>query len=109
MARWQRNQAKERHWRQLIARWQRSGQTIRAFCSRFHISEPTFYAWRRLLAERDRAAASFVPVRVVADAATPAAPPIELLLGNGRRLRVGPGFDAQTLQQLLVLLESQSC
>jgi transposase len=109
MARWQRNPVKERQWRQLIARWQRSGQTIRDFCSRFQLSEPSFYAWRRMLAERDRAAASFVPVRVVADAAPPPIQPIELVLGSGRALRIGPGFDPQTLQQLLTLLESQPC
>jgi transposase len=108
MAKWQRNAAKERHWRQLIARWQRSGRTVREFCSRFQVSEPSFYAWRRLLAERDRAAASFVPVHVVPDAPT-SRDRIEVVLGNGRALRVGPGFDPQTFQQLLALLENQPC
>ena len=80
-------------------------QTVRDFCSRFQVSEASFYAWRRILAERERAATAFVPVRVVSDAAPPTQR-IEVVLGNGRMLRVSPGFDSQTLQQLLTLLES---
>jgi hypothetical protein len=30
---------------------------------------------------------------------------VELLLGGGRRLRIGPGFDGPTLTRLLALLE----
>ncbi len=109
MAKGQRDAAKEREWRQLLARWRRSGQTIRDFCTQWQVSEPSFYVWRRRLAERDRAAPQFVPVHVVADTPANTASPIEVVLGNGRRLRVGPGFDADTLQQLLALLERQPC
>jgi transposase len=126
MANRQRDAVRERHWRQLIARWGRSGQTIRDFCWQQQISEPSFYLWRRTLAERDRrtAAASprtrdrdsrqaaseptFVPVRVLADSAA-AADRIEVVLCNGRTLRVGWDFDPPALRQLLDLLEDEPC
>src|SRR5712692_596430 len=119
------DRSKERYWRRLVAHWRRSGQTIRAFCLREQISEPSFYAWRRTLAEREQEAAkngarrsrrpavgatrpSFVPVRVVADSAW-RGEGIDVVLGNGRMLRVGSGFDAATLRQLLAVLEGGSC
>ncbi len=52
MARKQPDRVKERHWRQHLAAWRRSGWTIRAYCQAEGLSEPSFYAWRRVLAER---------------------------------------------------------
>ena len=92
--RWQRDRAKERSWRRIMRRWRGSGLNIREFCDWQALSEPSFYAWRRELAKRDREAATsalssratvagrlrqngsirtpvsaFLPVRVVADGA----------------------------------------
>jgi len=41
--------------------WQRSGLSVRAFCEQQDLSQPSFYAWRRTLAERDAQAVTFVP------------------------------------------------
>jgi hypothetical protein len=46
-----------------------------------------------------------VPVRVLATPEQPAAPPLEVVLAGGRRLRVPPGFDAATLVRLLAALQ----
>lgn len=107
-----RDAAKERSWRQRIHQWQRSGQTIRDFCAKHSLSEPKFYAWRRELARRDAEArvngqepARFVPVLVQPEPATDRPAAIEIVLGSGRRLRVGPGFDAATLSQVVAVLE----
>jgi hypothetical protein len=100
---------KEQLWRRIISQWQHSGLSIRAFCQRHGLAEPTFYAWRRTLRERDAAAVPFVPVHVLPDepALSPddPTPALELVLRGGRRLRIAPGFDAATLQRLLALLE----
>ena len=115
----QRSRSKERFWRRMVRRCRRSGLSVRAFCEEQGLSEPNFYAWRRLLAERDAAAVRFVPVQVSPEPSSPAvtesaagataalgaAGALELVLGPGRRLRVGPGFDGPTLQRLLALLE----
>lgn len=105
-----RDPRKEQQWRQWIRQWQTSGQSVRAFCDRHDLSQPTFYAWRRLLRQRDADATPFVAVQVVADPPPPLAPPLEVVLASGRCLRVTPGFDAHTLRQLLAVLEeTPSC
>ena len=47
-----RNGAKERSWRRLLQQWRRSGMTIRDFCAEHEVSEPSFFAWRRTIADR---------------------------------------------------------
>jgi|SRR5271168_3060908 len=110
------NRGKERFWRQVLRRWRRSGLSIRDFCAAESLAEPSFYSWRRTLADRDQQAAAdtadpgnaarrdgqplFVPLRVV-----PAAAALELVLGRDRVVRVPAGFDAATLRQLLAVLE----
>lgn len=108
----QRSSSKERFWRTMFRRWRRSGLSIRDFCDEQQISEPNFYAWRRTIAQRDAEARTFVPVRVVADepargdgAGAGAGAGLELVVGAGRLLRIGPGFDAATLVRLLAVLE----
>jgi hypothetical protein len=105
-----RDPRKERFWRRMLGQWRSSGRTIRAFCQLHDLSEPNFYAWRRILAQRDAKAVAFVPIQVVADeppttAGDQPTPGLELLLSGGRVLRIGPAFDAVTLQRLLPLLE----
>lgn len=117
----QRDGGKERYWRAMIGQWRRSGQSVRDFCAERGLAEPSFYAWRRTLAERKqpvgRAAhrdsergngqPAFVPV-CVAPAAT--AKSFEVVLTQGRVVRVPSDFDATTLRQLLAVLEEEpSC
>lgn len=115
---------KERFWRGLLRQWRGSGMSVRDFCAEQEVSEPSFYAWRRTLAERDQQAAGkarpaerrtgdndgtaqrpvFVPLRVVATAADHPGL-IEVVLKDGRVLRVPANFDPATLRQLLTILE----
>src|SRR5947209_8294602 len=97
----QRDREKERFWQRMVRRWERGGLSVRAFCQEEGVSEPSFYDWRRRLARRD-AEVQFIPVEVVPE---PTAAELELVLDGGRRLRIGPGFDAATLQRLLAVLE----
>jgi len=100
-----RDERKERQWRQWLDAWRRSGLNVREFCARHGLAQPSFDAWRRELAKRDAARPAFVPVQVLAEAAVPEA--LALVLPGGRTIRVGPGFDASTLRQLLAVLEEQ--
>jgi hypothetical protein len=113
-----RDRGKERFWRQVVRRWQRSGLGVREYCSAESLSEASFYGWRRELARRDQEAAAdaaaFVPIHVrpdvvpsasVADVAPAAPPAIDVLLSNGRALRVPTGFDSTMLRQLLAVAE----
>jgi transposase-like protein len=111
---------KERLWLERIRRWQPSQLSVREYCQRRGFSEPSFYAWRRVLRQRgllkdgptlqaEPAATTpaFLNVTVKADA--PVAPAIDLVLAEGRIVRVPAGFDADMLRQLLRLLEEPSC
>jgi hypothetical protein len=105
MAKRQRDAAKEQFWRQAMARRERSRLSVRDFCEGEGFSEASYYRWRCKLARGDRAsppvaAETFVPVEVVTQA--PAA--IEIVLPDGVRVRVQPGFDRQTLGQVVALL-----
>lgn len=102
----------EQVWRQRFALWRQSGLTIRGFCDQHGLSQASFYAWRRELLRRDArraptdpSATTFVPVQVVS---TPPTTPLELVLTDGRIVRVTPDFDADTLRRLLATLEARS-
>jgi hypothetical protein len=93
----------------MLRQWRSSGLSVGDFCAEREVAVATFYAWRRTIAQRDAEAVRFVPVRVVPDdqpaRTAPGAVGLEVLLAGGRLIRVGPGFDAATLQRLLVVLE----
>jgi hypothetical protein len=98
-----RDARKERQWRQWIAAWQASGLSVRVFCARHGLAEPSFYAWRKKLTRWDAAAPAFVPVQVVPDET--GAGGVTVVLAGGRTVRVSPGFDAATLQRVVAVLE----
>jgi transposase len=98
---------REQSWRRLLAGWQRSGVSVREYCRQHEISEPSFYWWRRKLQPREPGTTNFLPVRVIPaerDCRTDGGA-VEIVLSNGRCLRVRPGFDRGTLLQLLNLLD----
>ena len=115
-----RDSGKERFWRRLLRQWRRSELTVREFCDQHDVSEPSFYAWRRTITERDQQRCQrqtntpagedpcaarqplFVPLRVVPTAAGMA---FEVVVSDGRVVRVPAGFDAASLRQLLAILE----
>ena len=65
-----RDLAKEAFWRRMLLRFGRSKSTARDFCFEHELSEANFYAWRRVIARRDREApgssAATVPSSVAA-------------------------------------------
>jgi hypothetical protein len=105
-----RDLSKEQFWRRMLRRQQRSGLSVRAFCRQHNLSQPSFYAWRRTIAQRDAQLPAFVPLEILPEplplptaAATGCG--LELVLGRGRIVRIGPAFDAPSLRRLLALLE----
>jgi hypothetical protein len=100
-----RDARKEQQWRRWIGNWQASGLSVRAFCARYGLAQPSFYAWRRELQRRDAERPAFIPVCVVADDVPVGGTGVEVVLRGGRTVRVGPGFDAATLRQVVAALE----
>ena len=104
-----RDEHTERQWRHWIAEWRASGLSVRAFCGQRGLATPSFYHWRRVLERRAAEKVAFVPVQVVAEAVPALATALEVVLTDGRMVRVAPGFDAATLRQLLAVLEGRPC
>jgi hypothetical protein len=105
-----RDPRKEQFWRRTIRQWQSSKLSVRAFCLRHDLNDTHFYAWRRILGERDAEAVAFAAVRILPDdkpapTAHPASGGIELVVSDHHVIRVGQDFDALTLQRLLALLK----
>ena len=101
---------KEKFWRNVLGQFAASGQSVRAFCAARQLSEPSFYSWRRTLAERDAAppiartaiAPPFLPVQV----ADQASQRIEIVLRDNRRIRLCGPVDRAALAQVVAVLES---
>jgi len=124
---------REAHWRQALADWSRSGLSEVAFCRERGLSPSAFHWWKGELVRRDAARRSrssspssakaqevkpkpaLVAVRVAegaVDRATVAPKAnggvegaVEVVLMNGRRVRVGSGFDGELLAQVVRALE----
>jgi len=112
---------RRQYWEEVVRRWQEGGQTVRAFCSAEGLHESAFYFWRRELAQRKELVVkkgkqvsakkpAFLPVHVVASHANETARGgVEIVLAQGRVVRVTTGFDRQTLADVLSLLEPRPC
>jgi transposase-like protein len=100
--------AAEGKWREMLDRQRASGLSVAAFCRRHGVCAASLYAWKRRL-RSVAAAPPFVEAKVTGvPAAAEAAGVIEVCLRGGRRLRVGRGFDARLLSELVVALEGLS-
>jgi hypothetical protein len=120
---------KRRFWRRTIDQWRRSRLTVRAFCERRGLSEPSFYYWRRRVGTTEEtgsaasaghaddlgataAGAGFAEVQVVGDdrPAGSEDPVVELILPAGERLRVEAGVTPEHLRRVLTAVrEARGC
>ena len=106
-----RDLTKEVGWRRRVDRQAGSGQSVRAWCRRHRVKETAFHWWRRELARRDAEAQSpsFVPVHVTDDPLRDGDSWIEIVLMDGRRIRVMGTVDSELLTQVLEVLERRAC
>jgi hypothetical protein len=112
MANTQRDTKKESFWRDAIRRQAGSGLSVREFCVRHRLSEPSFYERRRTFQDRDARRSSappaFVPV-IVRDerpAETPSESAIVIELRCGRSLRLPGSMPAGRVAELVRALEA---
>jgi hypothetical protein len=102
---------REQFWRDTIAAWKASGQSVRAFCAARGVGQTPFYARRRDLAGRDRhrqpasatPSPSFAAVRVIPD------PTVEIVLPGGLLVRVPIGADPAAVAHLVAALGGGTC
>ena len=88
-------------WREAVREHAESGLSVVAYCRRARVPQSSFYAWRRKL----RNTAAFAEVRVTPQPAGDASA-LEVRLPEGRCIMVRPGFDRQTLLDLVATLEA---
>ena len=101
-----RSGAREAIWRRHLTRQPRSGLSIRAYCARHGLSEPSYYAWRAEIARRDAESPNrptFLPV-----IAGGVSLMVEFQLPGGLVIRV-PGHDREALGAVWELLKVPSC
>src|SRR5437867_12001836 len=104
MNRRQRNEEKARHWQQTIREAARSGISIRRFCRQRRLRTSQFYYWQRRLKGRRQPRTvrwngpGQPSVPLVSEEAGAMDAGIELVFGDGRRLRIRKGVDEETLR-----------
>jgi len=112
-----RSAEREAKWREIIARQAASGLSVREFCQRDGLREPSFYGWRRTLAQRDAEAAgadrpAFLPIRLPTTSVTPSAAnaassAFALELRGGRTLRLPESLSVERLAAIVRAIEQE--
>ena len=106
-----------RQMRRVMARWQRSGLTLREFGQRRGIPLSTLTWWRQVFRRAGEpvdavpksapASDAVVFTEVRRPATVPTPPPVlEIILRSGHLLRVPAGVDTDTLQRVLQALQA---
>jgi hypothetical protein len=112
---------KERYWAKVIEEAARSGKSIREFCRRRKLKESQFYWWQRKIRSRRgggglgrrvgpkagvKKGATFA---LVSEEGGSLEAGIELVLADGRRVRISRGVDEGTLRTVLAAMGSEPC
>ena len=102
-------------WRRRLACRSRRADAVNGLRSQPHVVTPASHSSRRVL-PGGSPSPSFLPLHVVAaEGLKPtsghglAAQGVEIILGQGRTVRVPAGFDRQTLADVLAVLEAPPC
>ncbi len=135
MANGQRDKKLETRWRRLLRRQATNGMSVRQFCRVEGVSEASFYAWRRTIAQRDRqqngainsenkplcqrkskpanfpheinAQPPFVPITLDARMLDDRLTEIVIELRGGRRLQIPESIEPQRLAQIVHAIEAE--
>ena len=99
----------------LVSEFQQSGLSRKAFCAAHGLNVHTLDAWRKRVASKGPNA-KIVPVEIVEDRTTSFGAPQEasmqrsgqfrVVLADGLRVEIEPGFDAVELRRLIAALDS---
>ena len=102
-------------WQMVLETFKSSGLSIRQFCQKEGLSEPSFYSWRKKLTQSDESAEGKpkdVNSSAFIEVAMPSEKPcsLELLLSSGNILRISSHANCKTLTNVLsALCEAGLC
>ena len=97
--------SKRAAWRERLKAWQKSGESVAAFCRFRGVNYAQFVYWQRVLRMEREEGVSLVPVMVEAAVASSPSALMEVALPNGVRVRVPPGCVAEAI----ALVRGLSC
>ena len=121
---------KQAFWVRTLRKWESSGETARAYCARHGLKETQFHWWKKVLEHRgkwkrghcgnaptvsaEQPSVAFAAVELreslpAVQVAAPAAEPLELSVAERYQIRIPPGFDPFTLEQVLCVLDGRGC
>lgn len=122
MARSRRSTDKRDFWQLVFQEYANSGLSIRAFCEREGLSEPSFYAWRKRMTANETVGSAtasddvavdrrLIPVRIVAEdqsetVVKQSSTPMEIRTPSGYTLRLDENVEIRRLSELLDVLVS---
>jgi hypothetical protein len=109
--------ARDSFWRDTLAGFAASGQSVQSFCQERGLKQATFYAWRLRLAKSDQQRTSPIAARprsnrpafvpVVVEPRAIVEEPFQVELHGGRVLRLPASMPAARLVEVLHALEGQ--
>lgn len=116
-----RDAQKEISWLRILEAWNRSGLSGNAYCERQGLSRSTFRWWKRELVRRGKWLAGgqrsplgktceptplpFLPITVL----SATRPDLKLIVSERYLVEVPRGFDSDTLERVLTILEQRAC
>jgi hypothetical protein len=99
-------------WKEQVEGWKRSGLSGVEYGRQHGVSAGVLYAWKHRLKAQAKAERSketgvqFVPVQVVGGSVEPEVCSLEVVLSNGRIVRVRGRVDSEALEQALRATEA---
>lgn len=96
--------AKAEQWRERIAEQQRSGLSIKQFCTERGLTLWSFYDWRKRLREAGPVRFALVERRSQRAPSSGSNADLEVVFATGERLQIRAGVDAATLRTVVEAL-----
>ncbi len=98
----------EKYWQEQVTAWKASGLKQMQYCREHQLSKHAFVYWKLKLLGKDPLPATLVPVsahQLRHLHGQDGSARIRLVVGKRYHVEIQPGFNAQTLQEILEVLE----
>ena len=92
----------------VVSSWQRSGKRVSEFAREYGLTSQRLVRWSERLQGGSRGSVRFHPVRLVGGERGGERDAIEVVLLDGRRVRVREGFSSEELGRVLEVLEGRA-